>query len=192
MDASTDGSLDASWNRISGEIVYDAGVFRVRRDLYEFRGAPAGHPFHVIEARPWVNVVAVTPDGHIVLVHQYRHGIREICLEVPGGVMDPDDASPAAAAARELLEETGYASASVREIGVVSSNPAILTNQTHIYLVEDARRVAEPNPDAHEELRVELVAVADVRARIQSGEIHHALSVCALAYFLWRDQPGDT
>jgi len=177
--------MEASWNRLSGEIVYDAGIFRVRRDLYEFRGQPAGHPFHVIESRPWVNVVAVTPRGRLVLVRQYRHGVRETCLEVPGGVMDPSDASPADAAARELLEETGYAGEPPRGIGVVSSNPAILTNYTHTFLVADARPVRAPAPDTHEELEVELATRAEVARALGCGAIHHALSVCALAHYLW-------
>ena len=176
------------WDHRGGEIAYDAGIFRVRKDRYDFRGAPAGHPFHVIEANEWVNVVPITPEGKIVMVSQFRHGIQENSLEVPGGVVDREDSDPEAAGARELLEETGFRGGKPQSLGSVTSNPAILTNRTHTYLIADARRVAEPQPDAHEALETLVLDAVDVQARIMSGEIHHALSVVALLrYLLARD-----
>jgi len=173
------------WKRLGGETVYDAGIFRGRRDRYEFRGAPV-HPFHVIECAAWINVVPVTEGGEIVLVRQYRHGIRGMSLEVPGGVVDPSDADPAAAAARELLEETGHAGPEMTLLAAVTSNPAILENRTYCYLARNVRPVAEPCPDEDEELTVELAAPKSIPSRIASGEIHHSLSVCALALSLPR------
>jgi 8-oxo-dGTP pyrophosphatase MutT (NUDIX family) len=175
--------MKESWLRLGGDIVYDAGIFRVRKDRYEFRGEPAGHPFHVLEAGAWVNIVALTPDDEVVLVRQYRHGVAEDSLEVPGGLVDPGDDDPAQAAARELLEETGYAGAPLEPIGTVSSNPAILTNRTFSFLTRDARRIAEPAPDEHEDLVVELYPAAEIPELLRNGEMHHALSVCALSFY---------
>ena len=175
--------MDPVWKRLGGEVVYDAGIFRVRKDRYERRGRPT-HPYHVLEAGAWVNVVPVTPDEEVVLVRMFRHGIQGESLEVPGGLMDPGDADPAAAAARELLEETGYAGGPLRLLGAVTSNPAILTNRTHCFVTRDARPVAGPDPEDDEELTVELRPVAEIRALLESGEVHHSLSVCALALFL--------
>jgi 8-oxo-dGTP pyrophosphatase MutT (NUDIX family) len=173
------------WKRLGGETVYDAGIFRVRKDRYEFRGGPV-HPFHVIECAPWINVVPVTGEGEVVLVRQYRHGIQGMSLEAPGGVMDASDADPAAAAARELLEETGYLGAELELLAAVTSNPAILENRTYCYLARDVRRVAAPEPDEDEALTVELVTLDRIAPLIASGEIHHSLSVCALTLSLAR------
>ena len=172
------------WDRKGGEIAYDAGIFRVRKDRYDFRGRPAGHPFHVIETADWVNVVPVTPSSEVVLVRQFRHGVEQDCLEVPGGVIDPEDRDPAAAAIRELREETGYAGDIPRELGSVSSNPAILTNRTHTFWIPDSCPVGEPEPDAHEALITERYPVSDIPALIESGRVHHALSVVALLRYL--------
>jgi 8-oxo-dGTP pyrophosphatase MutT (NUDIX family) len=172
------------WDRQGGEIAYDAGIFRVRKDRYGFRGRPAGHPFHVIEAADWVNVVAVTDAAEVVLVRQFRHGVGQDCLEVPGGVIDPSDPDPAAAAIRELREETGYAGDPPRGLGSVSSNPAILTNRTYSFWMPAARLVGDPQPDTHEALETELCPVARIPALIESGAIHHALAVVALLRFL--------
>jgi 8-oxo-dGTP pyrophosphatase MutT (NUDIX family) len=174
------------WKRLGGEVVLDLGIIRLRRDTYEFGSRPA-HPFHVIESNPWVNVVPVTDEGQVVLVRQYRHGIQGASLEVPGGVLDARDASPRAAAERELLEETGYVADRWTSLGQVTSNPAILDNRTHFFLASDVRRVAEPSPDEMEDLEVELRDSREVEALIERGEIHHSLSVCALSlYFLAR------
>jgi 8-oxo-dGTP pyrophosphatase MutT (NUDIX family) len=171
------------WRRTGRDLVHDAGIFRVRRDLYEYRGVPT-HPFSVIEAAPWTNVVAVTEARDVVLVRQFRHGVEADSLEVPGGMVDREDASPAEAAARELLEETGYACPRLEPLLSVTSNPAILTNRTHFFLARGARRVAEPVLAPDEDLTVELHPVGAIRGLIASGEVHHSLCVCALSLYL--------
>jgi len=172
------------WRRLSGRVVHDARIFRLREDRYEYEGRPI-HPFYVIESNPWINVVAVTPADEVVLVRQFRHGIQARSLEIPGGLVD-DGETPEAAAIRELLEETGYRGDALIPLGEVTSNPAILDNRTHFFLATGARRVAEPRPDDHEDITVELAPVARIPALIESGEIHHSLSVGPLALYLLR------
>ncbi|MEM8886324.1 MAG: NUDIX hydrolase [Planctomycetota bacterium] len=172
------------WERRGGKIVYDAGIFRVRVDEYQFRGRPASHPFHVLETNDWVNVVPITSQDEIVMVRQYRHGVEEVCLEIPGGMIDDTDPDPAAAAVRELAEETGYGGDEPRPLGSVSSNPAILANRTYTYWIGNAEPVAPPQPDEHEDFVLELCPVREVPDLIARGEIHHSLSVVALLRYL--------
>ena len=170
------------WRRLVSETVYDARIFRLRKDSYEFAGEPS-HPIYVLEAPSWVNVVAITRDKSVVLVRQFRHGVEQLSLEVPGGIIDPHDRDPAAAAARELLEETGY-QGRIEPLLTVTSNPAILDNKTHFFLCREAERVAEPTPDPHEELEVVLRPANAVVDLVRSGEIEHSLSVAALGWWL--------
>jgi len=174
--------MSDGWRRLGGEIIHDAGIFRLRRDAYEHDGRPT-RPFYVIESNPWINVVPVTPAGEIVLVRQFRHGIQDSTLEIPGGLVDATDRDPAAAAVRELLEETGHTGSPPELLGVVSSNPAIIDNWTHCFVVRDARPSAAPRPDPHEDVTVEVLPASRVRELVLSGEIHHSLSVCALSLF---------
>lgn len=139
--------------------------------------------FYVLEAGDWVNVVAITADGRMVLVEQYRHGVRRTTLEIPGGMIDATDPTPEDAARRELLEETGFASSRWTHIGTVDPNPAIQSNRCFTFLATDAEQVAEPEPDGNEELHLVLEPLSSVRDLVAGGRIEHALVVAALYWW---------
>ncbi|HWA08213.1 MAG TPA: NUDIX hydrolase [Opitutaceae bacterium] len=138
--------------------------------------------FVIVDAPDWVNVIALTPEGHLVLVHQFRYGIDAFSLEVPGGVIERGE-DPVAAGQRELREETGYVGASARLLGSVHPNPAIQSNRCHLVLVEAARRAGPPAWDHDEEIAVSTAPVEEVFAWARSGRITHALVLDALWLF---------
>jgi 8-oxo-dGTP pyrophosphatase MutT (NUDIX family) len=174
------------WERTGPEEITDFGVFRIRR--YHARSPRTGRdrPFSVVETADWVNVVAVTPDDRVVMVRQFRHGTGEVTLEVPGGIID-DGEDPAAAAARELREETGYAGDAPVHLGTVEPNPAFLSNRCHTFLVTGARPAGEPQPDAGEDIAVRLLPRAELGAAVAGGRIRHALVICAI---WWLERAG--
>jgi len=168
------------WTTADRERLIDTPVFSVRRDR---KHRPA-HPddtedFYVIESVDWVNVIPVTEQGEIVFIEHYRHGTDEVRLEIPGGMIDPSDPSPSFAAAREMREETGYASDPLVEIGVVRPNPALQVNHCHTFLAENARLVGPPRPDDTEDIRVVLHPKSEVPRLMREGRISHALVVAA-------------
>jgi len=136
-------------------------------------------PFIRIRAPDWVNVVATTDDGQVVLVHQHRWGIDETTLEIPGGVIDPGE-EPMTAAVRELAEETGYGDGDWESLGWVWSNPAIQTNRTWLFRARAVRCVGAPQPDPAEEIEVRLVPLAKIAELLRTGGISHALAVVSL------------
>lgn len=160
---------------------HDYGIFRTAFVEAEHPRGGAGKRFSLIECPDWVNVIALTPEDDVVVLRQFRPGTREICLEIPGGMVDPGEA-PAAAAARELAEETGYAATSWRRLARLAPNPAIQGNHLHVFLALDARRAQAPAPDGGEVLAVTTLPLAAVHARLRDGTIDHALVVAAFGH----------
>ncbi len=106
-------------------------------------------PFYVNTVPDFVVAVAITVDGEFIFVRQYRHGTRQILLELPAGCMEPTDANPAAGAARELFEETGYAGSEPVFLCKVAPNAACISNFAHCYLITDCKRVSGQHLDCH-------------------------------------------
>src|SRR5580765_2300990 len=118
----------------------DFRIFRIRTVTARSPRTGQAHPFTILECPDWINVVARTTEGRLLMIRQFRHGTGKVTLEIPGGMVDPGE-SPADAAVRELREETGYAGGTPRLLGVVEPNPAIQTNLCHLFWIDDCRRV---------------------------------------------------
>jgi 8-oxo-dGTP pyrophosphatase MutT (NUDIX family) len=182
-----------SWKLLGSRDVSDHRIFSIRHDLYRFEPTGAERDFVVLDCPDWVNIIPLTDDGQVVLIRQFRHGTRNVTLEIPGGVVEAHE-TPEAAAVRELSEETGYVPAWVKSLGFVSPNPAIQGNRSHTFLAEGCRLAAEPQPDSFEQIEVLLRPLEDIPALIRSGEISHSLIVAAFALLHFRKEnpaPGE-
>lgn len=176
----------APWPVISTERLANYRVFSVRRVVRRSPRTGGEHDFFVLDAPDWVNVIAITADGQMVMVEQFRHGTESVDLEIPGGVMDPHDASPIEAGLRELREETGFVGENARLIGSVRPNPAILSNTCHTVLVENCRHSCDLELDHAEDVATRLIPANQAAALVADGTIRHSLVVVAIYdYELW-------
>jgi 8-oxo-dGTP pyrophosphatase MutT (NUDIX family) len=172
------------WPIVTTKALANYRIFQLRTDLKVNPRTGSQHDFFVIDCADWVNVVALTPSHHVVMIEQFRHGTNTVELEIPGGIMDPHETDPAVAGPRELREETGYEGAPAQLIGTIFPNPAIQSNRCHTVLVEAAEVRHATEFDHAEDIAVRLVPLADIPGLIATGAIRHALVVVALTHFL--------
>ncbi len=174
-----------SWRKTGSKTLGDYRVFTVRSEVKISPRTKTEHDFYVIDCVDWVNVIAITPDDQLVMVEQYRHGSNTVELEIPGGMMDAEDASPLLTGLRELKEETGYEgdNSSAKIIGKIFPNPAIMSNTCHTVLVENCILKHAVAFDGGEDLITRLVPLSEIPSLVASGKIQHSLVVVALYYF---------
>lgn len=139
--------------------------------------------FTVLKYPDWVHVAALTHDGKIVLVRQYRHGVDQFTLELPGGAVDPGEIADHAAP-RELAEETGYISKRWEFLGSMYANPATNANSVHMFLATNIVLTEGLPPDKGEEIEVTAVPLKDVSAMCHDGRILHPFTHSTISLLL--------
>jgi 8-oxo-dGTP pyrophosphatase MutT (NUDIX family) len=159
----------------------DFHIFTVQRQVAVSPRTHLPHDFVVVHANDWVNVVAITPDDQVVLVEQYRHGISQVSLEIPGGIIETGE-KPLDAGVRELREESGFAGDDVGLLGQAHPNPAYQSNAVYSVLVRNARRVGDLQQDGGEDIAVRLVPLTQIPDLIRNGQITHALVIVAFHF----------
>ena len=179
------------WKLIRSQPAQSFRVFSIRTDTTISPRTGIEHDFYVIESRDWINIIPLTDDHQVVMIRQYRHGSREVTLEIPGGLVDPGD-TPKKAAARELLEETGYQAKEWTQIGVVNPNPALFNNRCYTFLAQDIKKIAAPTPDQTEDIETVFIPLEDIPELILKREIDHAMVITAFTHYLLRYPEGLT
>lgn len=137
----------------------------VAREIVEHRGAAA--------------VVALTDDGYVTMVRQYRKAAERELLEIPAGGLDPGE-TPEACARRELAEETRMAAATLTPLVTFIPSPGILTERISVFVARGLTPIDSAAPGDEEDLHAVRVRLADVRAMIERGEICDAKSIIGL------------
>ena len=168
------------WKLLSSTIVVDNKWCRVRQDKLELPNGQIIDDFFVNVRPDIVLILPVTANQEIVFVRQYRHGVGEILLELPGGAFYPHKESSIVAAARELEEETGYIAEKVIELAILYDNPVKDTNKIHLFIAENVHRSGKQTLDITEEVEVILMPIANVLEAISKGEVCVSGSIAAI------------
>jgi ADP-ribose pyrophosphatase len=149
----------------------------VERDV-QFAPGRHNETYHAVAQADYVSVLAVTPDDQIPIVRQYRPALEQYTWELPAGLVDRSE-DPAAACERELLEETGYPSRTVRRLGVTSPCSGRMSNRLHAFFVETGARNADFRPEPGIDVR--LVSLPELADMIRSGAFVSQLHIGTIA-----------
>lgn len=156
------------WRVLTSRYSFRDRWLAVRSDTVQLANGRTLEAYHTVEADDWVNVIAITEAGSILLVEQYRHPVRRTLIELPAGMIDAGETAEAAAR-RELLEETGHAGGRWHDLGALFPVAARLANQVRTWLALDVCKVADPAPDASESIRLHEIPWEQFAADLRSG-----------------------
>ncbi|MFP4528761.1 MAG: NUDIX hydrolase [Candidatus Kapaibacterium sp.] len=173
----------AKWETVALEKLGNHKIF----DLYH---VTRRHPewdktgeFVFLDSPQWVNIIPITPDNDVVMIEQYRQGVDDITLEIPGGLVEEGE-NPRLAGQRECTEETGYyAPRDAILIGENLPNPAFLNNVCYHYAWQGCTLESAQALDSHEDINVRLIPLADIPQMIAEGRIRHSLVLTAFFFY---------
>jgi ADP-ribose pyrophosphatase len=166
------------WTVRSSTYRVDEPFLRVRSDTVELPDGTIIENYFVRESRGFAIVAALTPERRIVLVRQYKHGIGQIVLELPAGMIDAGE-TPDACAVRELAEETGYAGEPPRLLRTLFADPTSSDATFYVFLIENAVPAFAQSLDTTEAILVETTTLDDLYDAVRDGRLASGSQVAA-------------
>lgn len=174
------------WKTISSEYLFNDRWFRVRKEVCETPEGKIIDPYYVYDFPAWVGAFALSEEGKVIMVRQYRHALGETCIEIPGGCVDDTDSSHEEAVARELMEETGYSFSGFEYLGRISPNPSTNSNLLHMYLARGGRKTGSQSLDHNEDIEVVELEISELLELLKQNRIIQAMHVTCIFYALQR------
>ena len=174
-----------NWKILSSEYITKHKYFTSRKDKCETPEGKIIDEYFVVEMPVSACALAITEEGEVIMVKQYRHPIGQTILELPGGFIDENE-SHEEAMARELMEETGYEFSSVEQVGIIAANPGVLNNFTCLFLARGGKKTGLQNLDHNEEIEVVTISLEELKKLFLENKIVQSLHTNCIFYALRR------
>lgn len=168
---------ESQWSRTASRYLFQSRWYAVRQDALTLPDGKA-ITYTVIEHPGFVVIVPLLSDGRVVMERIYRYPWQRVNLECPSGGLDGED--PEIAARRELEEETGYRAGRLIGLGKYAASSGISDEEFTIFLARDVRADGVLRREITEDIDIELIPLADLRAQVLRGEITDAPSALAI------------
>ena len=156
------------WKILESKEIFSSPFIVLREEKLERSDGKIVYPYYAIERPDVVYVVALTKSDGLVLVNQYKNGVKKVILELPAGFIDEGE-KPEAAARRELLEETGYSAKEFLKLGGFNSGAGLSRNINYFFLAKNAKKTTEQNLDENEEIEVKIKPYLSVLNKTKNG-----------------------
>lgn len=170
----------SKWKVLHSEYLFRDPWLTVRRQEMLLPNGNIIPSYYILEYPAWVCTLALTKEGRMVLVRQYRPGLDRVSPELCAGVVDDTDASAMEAAQRELMEETGYGNGDWTLFMTVSANPGTHTNLTYCFLATGVEKLSGQHLEKTEDIAVELLEPEAVKKLLEQGEFMQAMHSAVL------------
>jgi ADP-ribose pyrophosphatase len=170
------------WNLKSTDSGPDLRLFKARMNWMENPRNGVISPKVVLSGPDASNTVILTSNQEIVFVKQYRFGISDFTLELPGGLVESGE-NPIDTAIREMKEETGYASDEVAFLGKIGSNPVFMDCWIYHYVAINAIQKYPTNQDEGEDIETILISKNQTLEMLKNGSFVHPHTTSALSLF---------
>lgn len=171
-------NFDMTEKKIDGKEVYDGKILHVVVDRVELPNGNTATREYVRHPGA-VCVVPINEKGEVLCVRQYRYTHGRVFLEIPAGKLEPGETDRAAAALRELREETGARCEKLTYIGDFIPSPAILGEVIAMYIAEGLS-MGDTDPDDDEFIDVEAIPLEKLAEMCVSGEIADGKTISAV------------
>lgn len=172
-----------NWKTLKSSYAFLCPWLRVRKDHVQLPSGVEMDDFYVVESSDWVNVIAITEDGLFLIEEQYRHGVGQVCFELPAGNVSKGE-KPLEAAKRELLEETGFAGGKWMHFCSTAPNASGMNNFCHTFIAEGVKKVTEPHLESSEDIYVHLKSQREIEELLTNDSIIEAVMQAPLWRYL--------
>jgi ADP-ribose pyrophosphatase len=176
------------YRKLDTKLIFDGKWEKVYETIYQ--DARDSHTFDFLTFAPHHSggVFALTDDEQVVLTRQYRFGVEDYVLELPGGAITEDE-DPKEAVVRELTEETGYEVLleNMNHLGFVWPMSHRSASKHELFIATSANKVNEPQPEREEEIETVLMSLEELGDIIRQGKIHNlVLQSLYYRYLDWK------
>lgn len=162
---------------LSSDIIYEGRIIRVRNDIVELDNGNTAYR-EVVDHTGGVGILAITADGTIPMVRQFRYPFLEETLEVPAGKLEAGE-DPLGCAVRELSEETGLSAREYVSLGSILPSPGYCAETLYVYLARGVERGAQ-HLDEDEFLNVEYYTLPELHKMVMDNTLTDAKTVIAI------------
>lgn len=178
---------DLSWQTRDSTTDYTCPGFAVTRDEVRFPDGSEGE-FHYVDEPESVVIIPFTPEGDVVVIDEWRQAVGRVSRGFPAGNVEPDDDDLAAAAHRELIEETGYHADEVEYLGSFEPANGFTNARNHYFVGHECLQNGQQDLDHNESIEAHETTMTRLRDRLERGELRDGRTALGVLYydFVWK------